>query len=92
MTEEEEESLLSFAVVCPHSFQEIGPYPLLLLLLLLVRFQLLYSQLFSKVGYCIVHRGIDFRTLQISSFVVQCPSNSLRTDVDRSPGSSETEP
>lgn len=36
MTEEEEESLLSFAVVCPHSFQEIGPYPLLLLLLLLV--------------------------------------------------------
>jgi hypothetical protein len=61
-------------------------------LLVLVLFQLLYSQLFSKVGYCIVHRGIDFRTLQNSSFVVQCPSNSLRTDVDRTPGSSETEP
>jgi hypothetical protein len=59
MTEEEEESLLSFAVVCPHSFQEIGTYRLLLLLL----FQLLYSQLFSKVGYGILHRGIDFRTL-----------------------------
>jgi hypothetical protein len=89
MTEEEEESLPSFAVVCPHSFQEIGTYRLLLLLVL---FQLLYSQLFSKFGYCIVHRGIDFRTLQISSFKVQCPSNSLRTDVDRSRGSSETEP
>jgi hypothetical protein len=88
MTEEEEESLLSFAVVCPHSFQKIGTYRLLLLGL----FQLLYSQPFSKVGYCILHRGIDFRTLQISSFVVQCSSNSLRTDVDRSPGSSETEP